>query len=187
MHCHLMQEFEPPSGELKAAIEAKWKSMDNFVTTFNTQAAAVQVGSHSVPWPCSCRVILLLLAFGARESCLSPAGHQLLPGVTVCNQGFSPTFACCGGFVKAEDSFEQLVHVRTAMLRSKNNFLREHLGRLVRLESDCLNRRSPLASVCVLQGSGWCWLGYNKATSGLEISAMPNQDPLSVTVGLYVV
>lgn len=32
------------------------------------------------------------------------------------------------------------------------------------------------------QGSGWGWLGYNKATGRLEISTMPNQDPLAITV-----
>lgn len=34
-----------------------------------------------------------------------------------------------------------------------------------------------------IQGSGWGWLGYNKASGSLEIAACPNQDPLS-TVGL---
>mmetsp|Transcript_15997 Transcript_15997/g.34568 ORF Transcript_15997/g.34568 Transcript_15997/m.34568 type:complete len:228 (-) Transcript_15997:710-1393(-) len=36
------KDFQPPSGELLKAIEAKWKSLDNFITTFNTQTAAVQ-------------------------------------------------------------------------------------------------------------------------------------------------
>lgn len=39
------QDYEPPSGELKTMIEAQWKSLDNFITTFNTQSAAVQVGA----------------------------------------------------------------------------------------------------------------------------------------------
>ncbi|MEC7840367.1 MAG: superoxide dismutase [Chlamydiota bacterium] len=34
-----------------------------------------------------------------------------------------------------------------------------------------------------IQGSGWGWLGYNKAKSRLEIAACSNQDPL-VTKGL---
>lgn len=34
-----------------------------------------------------------------------------------------------------------------------------------------------------LQGSGWAWLGYNKATKALEIATCDNQDPL-VTKGL---
>ena len=32
-----------------------------------------------------------------------------------------------------------------------------------------------------VQGSGWGWLGYNKASDRLEITTMPNQDPLSMT------
>lgn len=32
-----------------------------------------------------------------------------------------------------------------------------------------------------VQGSGWGWLGYNKATNGLEIATTANQDPLSTT------
>ena len=33
------------------------------------------------------------------------------------------------------------------------------------------------------QGSGWCWLGYNKSMKRLEIATCDNQDPLS-TKGL---
>lgn len=36
------KDFRPPEGELKAAIEAKWNNLDNFVSTFNAQTAAVQ-------------------------------------------------------------------------------------------------------------------------------------------------
>ena len=34
------------------------------------------------------------------------------------------------------------------------------------------------------QGSGWGWLGYNKASGKLAIAACPNQDPLEATTGL---
>ncbi len=34
-----------------------------------------------------------------------------------------------------------------------------------------------------IQGSGWGWLGYNKAKKRLEIATCLNQDPLS-TLGL---
>ena len=34
------------------------------------------------------------------------------------------------------------------------------------------------------QGSGWGWLGYNKATSRLQIATCANQDPLEATTGL---
>ena len=32
-----------------------------------------------------------------------------------------------------------------------------------------------------VQGSGWVWLGYNKATAKVEMAACANQDPLSTT------
>lgn len=37
------------------------------------------------------------------------------------------------------------------------------------------------ASAVGVQGSGWAWLGYNKATKGVEIATCANQDPLSIT------
>ncbi len=39
------------------------------------------------------------------------------------------------------------------------------------------------AKAVAIQGSGWAWLGYNKANKGLEIVTCDNQDPLS-TKGL---
>lgn len=39
------------------------------------------------------------------------------------------------------------------------------------------------AKAIAIQGSGWCWLGYNKARNLLEIVTCDNQDPLS-TKGL---
>lgn len=39
------------------------------------------------------------------------------------------------------------------------------------------------AKAVAIQGSGWAWLGYNKATKHLEIATCDNQDPLS-TKGL---
>jgi Fe-Mn family superoxide dismutase len=39
------------------------------------------------------------------------------------------------------------------------------------------------AKTVAIQGSGWGWLGYNKATAQLEICTCDNQDPLS-TKGL---
>jgi superoxide dismutase, Fe-Mn family len=35
-----------------------------------------------------------------------------------------------------------------------------------------------------LQGSGWCWLAFNKATKILQIQTTSNQDPLEGTTGL---
>ncbi|CAO3692285.1 unnamed protein product [Rhizopus stolonifer] len=34
------------------------------------------------------------------------------------------------------------------------------------------------AAAAGVQGSGWAWLGYNKAAKRLEIATTPNQDPL---------
>lgn len=36
------KDFTPPSPELLSLIESKWKTLDNFITTFNNQTAAVQ-------------------------------------------------------------------------------------------------------------------------------------------------
>lgn len=33
-----------------------------------------------------------------------------------------------------------------------------------------------------VQGSGWGWLGYNKATNCIQIETCSNQDPLSTKV-----
>jgi len=35
-----------------------------------------------------------------------------------------------------------------------------------------------------VQGSGWGWLGYDKATNSVAIATCPNQDPLEATTGL---
>lgn len=40
-----------------------------------------------------------------------------------------------------------------------------------------------LLRVCA-QGSGWGWLGYNKASKALDIVTCANQDPLAAKVGL---
>ena len=47
---------------------------------------------------------------------------------------------------------------------------------------DALKAQMSAAGAGV-QGSGWAWLGYNKAAARLEVTALPNQDPLS-TAGL---
>ena len=40
------------------------------------------------------------------------------------------------------------------------------------------------ASTVAVQGSGWGWLGDNKANGKLRIATCPNQDPLEATTGL---
>ncbi len=37
------------------------------------------------------------------------------------------------------------------------------------------------AAAVGVQGSGWAWLGYNKANGRLEITTCDNQDPLAIT------
>lgn len=57
-----IQDAAPCSGELLEAIKAKWGSLDNFISTFNTTTAAVQVRASSgntatqrlLEGPCSC-------------------------------------------------------------------------------------------------------------------------------------
>eukprot|EP00620_Florenciella_sp_RCC1587_P012521 CAMPEP_0182558140 /NCGR_PEP_ID=MMETSP1324-20130603/1812_1 /TAXON_ID=236786 /ORGANISM="Florenciella sp., Strain RCC1587" /LENGTH=222 /DNA_ID=CAMNT_0024770305 /DNA_START=38 /DNA_END=706 /DNA_ORIENTATION=+ len=39
-------------------------------------------------------------------------------------------------------------------------------------------------STVAVQGSGWGWLGYDKATNSVAIATCPNQDPLEATTGL---
>lgn len=39
-------------------------------------------------------------------------------------------------------------------------------------------------STVAVQGSGWGWLGYDKATNSVSIATCPNQDPLLATTGL---
>jgi len=40
------------------------------------------------------------------------------------------------------------------------------------------------ASTVAVQGSGWGWLGFNKAAGKLQIATCANQDPLEATTGL---
>ena len=49
-----------------------------------------------------------------------------------------------------------------------------------------MQNKMSMASVGV-QGSGWGWLGYNKAANRLQIVACPNQDPLEATTGNSIV
>lgn len=40
-------------------------------------------------------------------------------------------------------------------------------------------KKTMNAAAVAVQGSGWAWLGFNKSTGALEITACANQDPLS--------
>ena len=47
------------------------------------------------------------------------------------------------------------------------------------------NMKSKLsASTVAVQGSGWGWLGYDKASDSVAIATCFNQDPLEATTGL---
>lgn len=47
------------------------------------------------------------------------------------------------------------------------------------------NFKTRLSTAAVgIQGSGWGWLGFNKASKTLEIAICVNQDPLEATTGL---
>jgi len=47
------------------------------------------------------------------------------------------------------------------------------------------NMKAKLSATTVgIQGSGWGWLGFNKAANRLEITTCANQDPLMATTGL---
>lgn len=48
---------------------------------------------------------------------------------------------------------------------------------------DAMKEKLSAATVAV-QGSGWGWLGYDKAGSRLSITTCANQDPLQATTGL---
>jgi superoxide dismutase, Fe-Mn family len=48
---------------------------------------------------------------------------------------------------------------------------------------DALQTQLSAATVGV-QGSGWGWLGYDKATDRLVVTTTPNQDPLQPSTGL---
>jgi Fe-Mn family superoxide dismutase len=42
-------------------------------------------------------------------------------------------------------------------------------------------KKAMNAAAVGVQGSGWAWLGYNPTSASLEITALPNQDPLAIT------
>ena len=48
---------------------------------------------------------------------------------------------------------------------------------------DAMKTKLSQMTVAV-QGSGWGWLGYNKATDALQLATCANQDPLEATTGL---
>lgn len=42
------------------------------------------------------------------------------------------------------------------------------------------------AATVAVQGSGWGWLGFDKESGKLRITACPNQDPLQGTTGQWL-
>jgi len=61
-----VQDYEPPSGDLKQLIDSRWKSLDNFISTFNATAAGVQVGSRR-PSVLECLQLRLFTALSPTE------------------------------------------------------------------------------------------------------------------------
>jgi superoxide dismutase, Fe-Mn family len=62
-------------------------------------------------------------------------------------------------------------------------------GSLAKAIDECFgsfdNLKSDMSAKTVaVQGSGWGWLGYNKATGRVEVATCANQDPLHATTGL---
>jgi Fe-Mn family superoxide dismutase len=57
------------------------------------------------------------------------------------------------------------------------------LGKLIteRFGSFAALKTAMNAAGAGVQGSGWVWLGYNKATAKVDLAACANQDPLSTT------
>lgn len=49
---------------------------------------------------------------------------------------------------------------------------------------DKMIQQLSAASVGVM-GSGWGWLAYDKPANRLQIVALPNQDPLLATTGIF--
>lgn len=56
--------------------------------------------------------------------------------------------------------------------------IKENFGTFDRMKGELV------AAAIGVQGSGWCWLGYNKVTGRLRINVCANQDPLEATTGL---
>merc|ERR1711974_466514 len=52
------------------------------------------------------------------------------------------------------------------------------------LEAAIIRDFGSVAAMKEKKGSGWGWLGYNKAAGKLQIAACANQDPLEATTGL---
>lgn len=44
-------------------------------------------------------------------------------------------------------------------------------------------KKEVSAAAVSVQGSGWAWLGFNPKTNKLQVSALPNQDPLEASTG----
>ncbi len=55
----MLQEFEPPSGELLKAIESNFGSLDNMISTFNPKSAAVQARAACLGKGQACTCFLL--------------------------------------------------------------------------------------------------------------------------------
>lgn len=48
--CTTLQDFEPPSGDIKSAIEKDFGSVEDLSKKFNAKAATVQVQLLTIHW-----------------------------------------------------------------------------------------------------------------------------------------
>ena len=60
-----MQDYEPPSGDVSAALEKQFGSVDQFIEKFNGAAAGIQVQSD-LPYAARCLRISLCQRKGGR-------------------------------------------------------------------------------------------------------------------------
>lgn len=74
--------------------------------------------------------------------------------------------------------WENLTPEETSPGPETTKAIAEAFGDLEALKAD-LSAKS-----IAVQGSGWGWLGYNKATKRIEVATCANQDPLAATTGL---
>ena len=49
-----------------------------------------------------------------------------------------------------------------------------------------LETMNTMSAATGVQGSGWGWLGYDKAGKKLVVTSTPNQDPLNLLLVLFL-
>lgn len=83
-----------------------------------------------------------------------------------------------GGHLNHTLFWENLTSASTAPKGDLESAINESFGSFDKMKEELS------AKTIAVQGSGWGWLGCNKATGRLEIATCANQDPLEATTGL---